>query len=350
MSSHAHEGYGIVRLSGKPVIALPSASRRVRLAGASRIQGFTPKRALFRRVLRAAVVVGLDRLIAEPASSPLPASVGFDFRSWLEKASHEIGAEGASATVIWPWPPGIPRARLYVHLLASSGHPLAFSKLAFDEANSGCILAEEKMLRSLEEDTFKRMKVPKVLSSGAYQGCRYLTVEAVPVTARPARFSLSAYPAEVVTEIAGSTTTVDMKRLSSLAWWNRFLERSADVPEFLDDLTSLGDLGVRLCRVHGDFEPKNLVEDGHVFWVLDWEQGDPSGPWLTDPVRYHVLIRWRECKRRPATVLSEVLRDQGADRSPQIRLDVGLALTFLHGAGFAEATQLLHHWRCPRRN
>ena len=346
MSSQANRKYGIVRLAGNPVIALPSVSRRERLAGVSRIQGFTLKRALFRHTLRAAVATGLDRLISDPSSNPLATSCGFDFASWLEQESRDLGIETLSATVLWPWPPGSGRRRIYIHLLNPSGCPVAFSKIALDADNSESLLTEQRMLEAFGRCAFRHVRIPRVLSSGLSRGLHYLTIEAVPTTARPARVSLKDYPAEVVTELAGDTTTVSMEKLSSLTWWRRFLDRSTEVPEFLDDIAKNFDgYGVALCRVHGDFEPKNLVKDGSDIWVLDWEQADLSGPRLTDPIRYYILVRSRECKRRPATVLSELLHREGADEATRYRLDVGMALAFLHGAGSADATRLLRYWR-----
>ena len=338
--------YGIVRMAGKPVIALPFGSRRIRLAGASRIQGFTPKRAFFRRMLRLAVATGLDRLIVEPASSPLALSPDFDFEAWLHQMASDLAIEMPAATVIWPWPPGSDRGRVYVHMLDRSGHPVAFSKLSLDEENDECLRAEARMLQAFDVAAFRYTKVPSLLSTSTFQGRYHLTVEPVPVTAQSVKVSQRNYPTRVVTEFAGPARTVGVDELSALHWWKRFLGRAGDVPAFVDDVaTNLGDHGVSLCRVHGDFEPKNLVRNGHLVWVLDWERGDLSGPRLTDPIGYYISVRSRECRRQPGDVLSEILRREGAQRSHRRRLEIGMALAFLHGAGSVEATGLLRCWR-----
>jgi hypothetical protein len=338
--------YYVMRLMGNPLIALPYGSQRVRLAGVSRIQGFTPKRAVFKNALRVAVATGLDRLIGEPTDSPLAAYQDFDFTEWLRRANGEFEPENSVATVIWPWPPGRYRGRIYVHVLDDSGYPVAFSKLALDNASNEKLLAEEQMLKMLGQAAFRYTRIPRILSSGSFQGHRYLSVEPLPITTRPVKVALESYPAEVVAEIAGDTTMVGIGELSSMTWWNSFLKRAEEVPEFLEDVMTGSDgHGVRLCRVHGDFEPKNLVKDGRATWVLDWEDGDLHGPWLTDPIRYYTLVCARECRRRPARVLSDILRLRGSDRSSRLRLDVGMALAFLHGVGSAEATQLLRNWR-----
>lgn len=341
-----HRNYGIIRLAGKPVIALPPGSRRTRLAGASRIQGYTRKRALFKHALRGATATGLDRFFAESTPSPLATSANFDLEAWLRQINRDLEIEASAATVIWPWPPGSGRGRLYVHILDHSERPVAFSKISLTEECEECLRAEARMLRMFEGTDLRCTKVPAVLSNGSFQGRYHLTVEPVPVTAQSVKVTMRDYPGRVVSEIAGTATIVRVDELSGSPWWERFLRRAEDAPGFMNDIaTNLGDYGVALCRVHGDFEPKNLVQDGRLLWVLDWERGDLSGPRLADPLGYYVSVHARDCRRRPATVLSEILRREGAEGATQRRLEVGMALAFLHGYGSVEATRLLRCWR-----
>ena len=344
------EGYQIFRLAGHPVIAFSSGPRRVRLAGASRIQGYTLKRAMLRHLLRAAVASGLDRLIIEHAPDPLGPSSDFNFALWLRQATRELGAEGLTATVIWPLPLGNTRSRLYVHLLDHSGQPIAFAKISFDEAENEGLHTEARMLKTLSKATLQHFKVPTPFFAGFSQGHYYLMVEAAPTTARPIGNSLRYYPARAVAEIASTPTMVGSEAIFAMPWWNRFLKRYAGIPRFIDEvITSLKHRSATLCRIQGDFAAHNLMRDGRTLWIVDWEQGTEAGPQLTDPLRYYLATRKRDCYRRPAAVLNDILHREVTEESSQRRLDVGMALAYLHGARISEATQLLRSWHSSVR-
>lgn len=317
----------------------------MRLAAASRIQGFTLKRALFRNMLRLAIALRLDWLITNPLPKSIALSPEFDIRTWLHHVSCDLDNEQLTATVIWPWPPGSDRGRVYVHLLNSSGKAVAFAKVSLNEANDEHLRTEAQMLSTFRANPLKSAKVPSPLSTGLFQGRYYIIIEPVPETARPVKVSMETYPTRVIEEISDANTTMSVENLSELPWWNRFLEQE-DIPDFINDLTTQLTISLpSLCRVHGDFEPKNLVEDEKTIWVLDWEQSTVVGPWLADPLRYYLLVNSRKCKHSPLETLSEILHYRRADKSSRARLDVGLALAFLHAAGSAEATLLLRHWQ-----
>lgn len=332
--------YGIVSLGGAPTIALPPGPKSVRLAGAARIHGFTAKRAFFRRALRAIVATGLDRFAARSSESPLGEFADFDFGTWLRQVSRELGLGEVFATVIWPWPPGFYRGRLYVHLLNRSGLPLAFCKIALDPEQGEALNTEVGILEDIGTQELRHTRVPAVLSSNSSQGRRYLALEALPPSVVPAGNSLRDFPAEAVQEISGVLRKAGPDEVLGSPWWGRFLDRVRPAPSFTREMESrVVKHGAALCRVHGDFEPKNLMKEASLLWVLDWERGDLAGPRLTDRVGYFVSMRLRESIDRPSAVLSEMLRNE---KFP--RLDVGLALAFLAGVGSREATSLVGSW------
>ena len=336
----SRQNYTIVSVGGAPAIALPSGPRRVRLAGVARIHGFTRKRALFRHALRAMVATGVDRFAARSSHNPLGEAADFDFGAWLRQISRELGLEDAFATVIWPWPPGFYRGRLYVHLLNRSGSPLAFCKVALDEEQGEALDAEVRMLEDVGAQELRCIKVPAVLSSNSSQRRRYLALEALPRSAVPAGSFLRDFPAEAVQEIGGAPRKAGPDEILGSTWWGRFVDRVRPAPGFAREIESgVAERGATLCRVHGDFEPKNLMKEGSVLWVLDWERGDLAGPVLTDKVGYFVSKRLRESIEWPGAVLTEMLGREGFPR-----LDAGLALAFLAGAGSGEAASLVGGW------
>jgi hypothetical protein len=339
------ENYSIIRLAGHPIIALPPGTRRMRAAGASQILGFTMKRAIFRNALRAAAVTGLDRLISESSADPMGSGSNFDFTVWLRQTSRDIATEVSAAAVIWPWPPGSYRGRIYVHMLGHSGHPVAFSKISLDKVNDDCLIAEARMLKSFEGATLKGVKVPALLSIGSCGEHRHLTVGAIPNTVRPVKNSLHSYPASAVAEFSGSVKTVDVGELSTLNWWKLLLDQTDHIPGFVEDMMAgVENYGIDVCRVHGDFGPKNLMMEGSFLWVFDWERGSLTGPRLTDRVGYYTSVCFRDCQRRPLASLHKLLRRRDKKEYTRHRLEVGMALGFLHSVGSAEATQLLRCW------
>lgn len=339
-------GYRVICFRGSPAVAIPQASRRLRLAAVDRIHGFTPKRLAFRTALRAAIRLGLDRPLGRAVVDPIRHAAGLDFSVWLEDHARSLGVDLATAAVIWPWPPGVDRGRVYVHLLDAAGRPLAFCKLVTWASEDAALQTEERMLASFEATPTHTARIPAVLDSGFLStGRRYLTVEPLPARARPVPMSLANYPAQAVAEIAADRVWVERTSvLESLEWWSEALAAASLGPRFVNRLVSgLDRHGVRLCRVHGDFESKNLLREGSRLWVVDWECASLSGPRLVDPVRYFLSVHRRGLRRDPDRVLDDLLSWQAA-QDPVNRIDVALALAYLAGAQCMDADRVIGRW------
>lgn len=331
--------YSILRMRGNPVIALPEGTRRLRLGSVSRIQGFTPKRALFRFALRCAVLSGVDQLPWFRAADPL-SGTGFDLGRWSDETFSD--ARDTALAVIWPWPPGSYRGRVYVHAMdRRSGEPLAFSKISLREDQDERLRTEAATLGSLQGSVGSAAKVPELITVGTSQGRVFLTVTQVPETARPARLDM-AFPHAIAASIAGASRTMPAEEALRSHWWSRFLRHGGGVyADFLAEATAhLRVHGLTVCRAHGDFSVKNLLVDGDTLWIVDWEDSDAAAPHLTDWVAFHVESGRAEGLRNPAGALQKLIATAAGGR----RVDVGLALAYLQQAGSGDAARLLAQW------
>jgi hypothetical protein len=334
-------GYHVIQLRGRPAIALPVGPKRVRVAGLMRLQPNTLRRTLFRWGLRLAVESGLDVLLGS-VPSPLDARLEYNFAAWLEAVRSSLGERDAKAVVVWPPEPH--RGRVYVHLLRPDTTPLAFAKLAFDADGDGCLAAEARALEALGTAGLKECRVPRVLDTGRFPVHRYLLLEPTPANARPVKPAHDAFPSACVQEYAGSPRVIQGNDLRQLPWWRKFRRRAGECPRFAEEVDRLRGSPVRVCRVHGDLGPGNMVRSGPELWLLDWEQSCPQAPESTDTISYYLGLRVRQVYRRPQQALQAFAARYLSSESSFTRRNVLMGLAFLHGAGFAVATQLTNVW------
>lgn len=336
--------FTVIRLRGNPIIALPKGTRRVRLACVSRIQGFTIKRALFRHALRLITALGLERIISSAETNPLDGSVSVDFGRIFEAIATGPGPTPHALVLIWPWPPGTYRGRVYVHSIDDVGNPVSFSKISLDETQDCRLLNEARVLNSLTACPWSTARIPKVLALGRRERVS-LTLEAVPGNAHPIG-SRVPYPESAVAEFAGPLRIVSHEALLHSPWWAGFLQNMHERhrPFALEMTSYVQQYGLRVCRVHGDFSAKNLLTDGEVLWILDWEDANEEAPHLTDWVAFFAASKSRRIVTRTSGVLSELLANGANGSEGQHRMDVGMALAYLHQTGSRDATRVLDQW------
>ena len=336
--------YRVFRINGQPVFATPVSPRQLRLAGLARFQPFTPKRAMYRRVMHLSMLLGVDRFLGKSAASPIEPSAAFNFEAWFDQACADLGEPGASAVVFWP--PQRDRGRIYVHLFDQSVRPIGFAKVASDQDNDQRLVTEAQTLAALQAQGLQECHVPAVRSAGWSHGHYYVIVEPIPTTAQPLEATCDAYPGQCVEEFAGTPRIVPPDRLNRLAWWQQFCQAKNNNSggAFFEQLRQLVRDGVRVCRAHGDFRRGNIVRVDGRLWVFDWEESCDDAPALTDEVSFYLSIDFKKIMADPLPVLSKFADRHLRNAHPQRRTDIMLALAFQHNAGFEDASLFIKHW------
>jgi len=153
--------YRVVKIAGRPIIATPDQSLRLRLAGLAQYRPVTKKRACLRAALRLCAITGIDRLFTRSEATPVVQSDGFDFEQMLDEIRGALGAPSSLATIIWPQL--IERRRLYAHLMSTSGTPVAFCKIALNADNADRLKNELDTIRELGKRSLIAARLPRIL-------------------------------------------------------------------------------------------------------------------------------------------------------------------------------------------
>jgi aminoglycoside phosphotransferase (APT) family kinase protein len=98
---------------------------------------------------------------------------------------------------------------------------------------------------------------------------------------------------------------------------------AARLPDLAERLMELADqlIDCRICLVHGDFSPKNVLTDGAELWVIDWEVAHVGNPILDVAFMLAHLVcktahgpqsaqRYRECAQRFLTSYNNHIRGE----------------------------------------
>ncbi len=337
MSVAAPCPYRVYRVSGRPIFAAPLSPRGLRRAGVSRYQAITPRRAAFRSLVSLSMLARADWLLGTMADDPV-GSAGFDFHAWMDGMREALGVRGASGVVFWP--PQRDRGRIYVHLFDAALEPIGFAKVAFDAHNAACLRREAQTLRELAAQGLVSCRVPRVLAAGEHGSAFHLVLEPIPQSGRPID-AAAPFPRPCAAEFAGPRRLVGPEGLRELSWWSEH-ERLSPGGAFDDELRRLLGEGAAVCRVHGDFGPANIVRDGSVLWIYDWEESRPDGPALTDEVVFTFGIDV-QAARNPRRGL-ELVRDRFLRGSAAAKADVMLALAFRRALGMLDAARIIECW------
>jgi len=336
--------YRVFRLAGRPIIATPASPLLLRLAGLSQYRPLTKKRSLLRAALRIAAVGGVDGLFARTSLTPFTPAEDFGFQQWLNKIRRTLRMPSVTATVIWPQL--IRRKRVYVHLMAPSGAPVAFCKISLDSANADRLKNEIEALTALRETgRLSLTRVPQILHQDVISGYRYVVYEPFPLDLVPLKHSWDAL-APCVTEISGNIRRLDRAGLEQCDWWQRFVRgRGRHLPEFLQQVDEAVARPMAVCRVQGDATPSNIFRSRDSIWICDWEFSSPTAPHRTDELSYYLAANHYQCLIRPDATLVACFQRFAGDRDRDSIGELVLALAFLCGRSDPRALKIVRHWR-----
>ena len=335
-------GYLLFRFAGKPVIAVPDSSQKVKLAGLKCYRGITLRRASFAWMTRLLTRLRVDRLLTQPVDSSLSSLLPFNFQDWLDTLRGTIGAPSAEAVIIWP--PKTDRGRIYIHLLDANARPLAFVKLALDASNDEYLRNEAQTIGKLQALQLTSFRIPSLMEIGTWNEHYYCVFEPIATDAKPVQSSWNSFPRECVKEYAGQVRIISSQQLTELDWWKNFWEVTPPESAFAQDVRIAQGHPIRVCRAHGDLGIMNMIRvDGQIL-IFDWEECCDDAPILTDELMFFLVLNQREFLAKPAVGLRKLNQRYLSGASARRRYDVIMALTFIRASDKLVATKILCNW------
>jgi len=336
--------YHVIKYKDRPIIALPAVSnRRLIKTAIRRYQPDTPKRAMLHYCLEGTVGLGLDVFLPRVSNSRLQNILKFNLDGWLEQISRSLGTDSIKPMLVWP--PEAGRGRIYVHLLRHDGSILAFAKVSLTEDSNKHLLTETETLRLLAKLGHRKYRAPAVLTEGTFNGRRYLIAEAIPAHARPFRANHESFPLEAVREYAGPIKFSMGEEIQNRSWWQQFCAAAdSHIAFYKEARNAMKEAKIKICRVHGDMGPSNMIRSDNELWIVDWEQSCPDGPYLTDVVSFYLGSNRRRVLKNTYWELQNLFEMLVTSPHRGTRADILMALAFLHGAGFKLATMIIDVW------
>jgi thymidylate kinase len=202
-----------------------------------------------------------------------------------------------------------------IQVLEATGRTLAYAKIGWNEATCELVGYEAEVLRSLEQNPFAHLLLPRLLYLGRWHERLLCLQSSPPLEAMPASRDLTPYYLEALLELAA----LEPRRLQlgeSPFWedlnrWASMMKRSSygivlskTLGRIQDRLGALK-LPFRFC--HGDFVPWNALALGERLFLFDWEYARRQ--WLPGFDLFHFLIQTRLLlgKASPARIFREVV-------------------------------------------
>lgn len=336
--------YCLVKFRDRNVIAFSfTKNHGVIRAAVKRYQPDTPKRALFRYWLEIVTLFRLSGVWERVSRDELTRVLGFNLDQWIEEVSETLREPDLLPVLIWPPEPS--RKRIYVHLLNADGNALGFAKIAFDSKSNRQLQRECETLQVLNESNHRKFYVPSVIAHNLFGNNYYLIVEVVPETAKTYRASNIGFPLGAVKEYSGTVRDFSYGQIKESNWYKKFCRLLDGSSCFMAGLSAISDKErVKLCRIHGDLGPSNLLQVDGRLWIIDWEESCDKGPYLTDFVCFHLALNRKRVMTKPHRVLDQMISEFSYGPHCAKLIDIMMALTFLHGANFTLATMLLAIW------
>lgn len=335
--------YRLYTIGGRPVFAVPAVPRYMRRVALQRVLPATVKRALYRHTVDLSMVVRIDWLFSKSIEWPAHGVTldATDWREWLDGMREFFGVAALTPAIIWP--KRLDRGRIYVHLF-NDGASIGFAKISLQSASDARLLQEAETLRELCARKLTCCHVPRLLAEGRIAGHVFLLLEQFPASAQPLARNIRAYPKRCVDEYSGPIQRVDATE--RLSWWSEYIRKVDDrCSVFHRELTSLLNDEIAVCRAHGDLSPHNVVSDGELLWIYDWEDSVTDAPKRTDGVGFYLSLNQPAVRADPVRWTSLFKKEFMSDARVNERLEIIMALAFRHAAGIDDATLIIQNWR-----
>jgi hypothetical protein len=275
----------VVLVPRRPLTAAASSLRHYKASAGGRGQARL-RAAAFAARLGLAGVVGARVRVDGAATGTAETGGAADIAAYVRGV---LGRDAAFSVYIGP-----PRAnrKPVMQALAPDGEPLGFVKVGVNPLTRELVRAEAAALRFLNEAPFARLRAPRLLHHGSWQGHEVLVQEAFP-GGRPARDH-----AEVAAAMAELASVRGLRRVRAAAspYWRRLRSRLDALPqrEPAAQLTGVlgrleptaGDAELAFGSWHGDWTPWNMTMAGGCALVWDWERFGSGVPVGYDAAHY----------------------------------------------------------------
>ncbi|MDD5032888.1 MAG: hypothetical protein PHC85_02115 [Candidatus Pacebacteria bacterium] len=186
------------------------------------------------------------------------------------------------------------------------GKPICLVKTARDISAGQKIKKEKESQEKFIEAG--SLSAPRVYFDGEIDG-KYLYAEEI-LSGRPLSKNLAIKKERELVNIissrpfSGELLTSDVAKIFE----DNFLFEDAEAKELIKQL-KLYDLPLKRGFSHGDFTRKNIIYDGRIFRLIDWDRAGERPFWLIDAVHFMVSLRniknMKEWKRQAVSSLAE---------------------------------------------
>lgn len=323
-------------------MALPVSSKNLQLKAIGLYRSDTLKKLIFHMGIHVLINLGLSPLIFESLED-----TAFKNRhqvdEWLPSMRLFFGCSDLKMFIVWPSESN--KKRVYLHFMTREGETLGFAKVALSAEENENIQNESNTLNSFNTKGLTNFKVPKLLRDDWFGEHRYILLEPVPKEARPVRVFSEKVHMKAIHEFSRMQRAVLKQDLESCSWVRKYQSALQVNQHFTDDIFRMcQNQGIRTCRIHGDFGPSNVLTTKTVTWIIDWEESCVDGPCLTDIVSYILASRRKMVLRNPHKGLRFLISEMRKLPLDATKVDIAMALAFLHGSRFTLATKIIESW------
>jgi len=332
----------IFRYGQRKVLALPAHPYSLHRLGLARYQAHTSRRRAYQLLLSSTLSLGMRRLFSSSIPITDTTVTEIDYEQWMDMLQKPLNRTNLQAVLMWPTQTS--RHRLYLHVYDERLEPCAFVKLSTRIEEKPKIEAGFNALVELAAFPFQRFCLAKPLGLGVFNGSTYSIQQPLPANVRPFNWRQDADVSPLARDLCRERKRLDAAEFTKLSWWNNYAGKlPEDCERFHRSLTARLAGGAEVGRVHGDFGPANMVQEGSHIWLFDWEATHPQGPVLADVVGYFLSFSVGKVMRSPGVHLRKFAKRFLADGDPQRRLDVMLALAYRHACGLPDAEVYMRH-------
>jgi glycosyltransferase involved in cell wall biosynthesis len=332
--------YRLVTAGQRNVVAYPERSIACRLQHVRCFRPVTIRQQLLFAGIRIVILLRCDRWMFRRTAPDDPLNFSSDMANTMRDVSSRLEQEQLFYTLAWP--SEARRRRTYAFALSDENEPFAFIKMS-EAGEREALTNGFDALTKLAELRQGAIRFPRPFFLGKCGVVDYYASQYVPL--KRARRSLSSLNPKVPIEsYSGPVTVMSPEQLAKARWvsqfWNVVDERSSFASRLRDDFQ----YPAQCCLVHGDLTRANLIPSGNAIWIIDWELGDPFGPWMTDYITFFLGERQRRLVHKPVKVMAEFRQKFLSNQTSEDQRNARLAVAFLLGRGSGLGRRIVAAW------
>jgi hypothetical protein len=289
------DAYALVPDAASPRYLLPLSSRRLT---ARSLQLYSSLRSPLRRVLRVAAGMGLRVGLVQPWLRDriyihARRDASMDDLAEISLTHHlaKLFDEDRITALISLGGAG-PYAKPVMQVLSTSGTPIGFVKVGWDDVTARLVANEARMLRLCEGSRLRTVQVPRLISASTWNDLELTVAAPLPEDVR--RYSARVPPSVGTTEEIASLTDCRPEPLWGSTYADDLRRRvraqgpTPRTPDILEQLRhGSHEATMRIGAWHGDWSPWNLATRGAELFAWDWEHSGDRVPLGFDVIHFH---------------------------------------------------------------